>query len=144
MATHNSRPHRNPLQQKFFCIKTQFLQRFTFKTECFWESTEMEFAHAVLENTHLQWRFSTRNGISFADLRPRGGSGRFNPFLSLKGWFCRFSQSNLEMPELDWALVCFESWELASARCSYLDLSDPRNVKPGHTITISNLKDACI
>ena len=32
----------------------------------------MEFAHAVLENTHLQWRFSTRNGISLADLS-RGG-----------------------------------------------------------------------
>ena len=103
----------------------------------------MEFAHAVLENTHLQWRFSTRNGISFADLswgRPRG---RFNPFLSLKGWFRRFSQSNLEMPELDWALVCSlkaGSWRLRGAPTSIYR----RNVKPGHTITISNLKDACI
>ena len=81
----------------------------------------MEFAHAVLENTHHQWRFSTRNGISLEDLRPRGGPGRFNPFLSLKGWFRRFSQSNLEMPELDWALVCSlkaGSWRLRGAPTS--------------------------
>ena len=45
--------HRSGPAAKVFLHKTQFLQRFTFKSECCRESTEMEFAHAVLENTHL-------------------------------------------------------------------------------------------